>query len=60
VAGLVAGSAVLENVLPLGETGQLISGGTLPVANLCVGLEVTGGVALILSEFLDQALLVHK
>jgi multicomponent Na+:H+ antiporter subunit B len=59
VAGLVAGSAVLQNVLPLGETGQLISGGTLPVANLCVGLEVTGGVALILSEFLDQALLGH-
>ena len=32
----------------------------MPVANLCVGLEVAGGVALILSEFLDQALLVHR
>jgi multicomponent Na+:H+ antiporter subunit B len=60
VAGLIAGSAVLYNFLPLGETGQLLSAGTLPVANLCVGLEVTGGVALILSEFLDQALLVHR
>jgi multicomponent Na+:H+ antiporter subunit B len=60
VAGLIAGSAVLQNVLPLGETGQLLSGGTLPVANLCVGLEVAGGVTLILSEFLDQALLVHR
>jgi multicomponent Na+:H+ antiporter subunit B len=60
VGGLIAGSAVLYNFLPLGETGQLLSAGTLPVANLCVGLEVTGGVALILSEFLDQALLVHQ
>jgi multicomponent Na+:H+ antiporter subunit B len=59
-AGLVFASAVLENFLPLGQVGQLLSGGTLPVANLCVGLEVTGGVALILSEFLDQALLVHR
>jgi multicomponent Na+:H+ antiporter subunit B len=58
--GLVLASAVLENFLPLGQVGQLVSGGTLPAANLCVGLEVTGGVALILSEFLDQALLVHK
>jgi multicomponent Na+:H+ antiporter subunit B len=60
VAGLIAGGAVLYNFLPLGETGQLLSAGTLPVANLCVGLEVAGGVTLILSEFLDQALLVRR
>lgn len=60
VAGLIAASAVLENFLPLGQTGQLLSGGTLPIANLCVGLEVTGGIALILSEFLDQSLLVRR
>jgi multicomponent Na+:H+ antiporter subunit B len=60
VGGLIAGGAALYNFLPYGQTGQLLSAGTLPVANLCVGLEVTGGIALILSEFLDQALLVHR
>jgi multicomponent Na+:H+ antiporter subunit B len=58
--GLVWGSAALQNVLGLGSTGELFSSGTIPIANLAVGLEVVGGVALILSEFVDQALLVRR
>jgi multicomponent Na+:H+ antiporter subunit B len=59
-AGLVWGAAALQNVIPLGTPKALLSGGTIPIANLAVGLEVAGGVALVLSEFVDQALLVRR
>jgi multicomponent Na+:H+ antiporter subunit B len=54
LAGLCLGGAFLENVLPLGETGSLISAGTIPFINLFVGLEVTAGFALLFSEFLEE------
>ena len=38
-------------------TGSLLSGGTVPVLSVAVGVEVTAGVTLILPEFLDQMLL---
>jgi multicomponent Na+:H+ antiporter subunit B len=57
LAGLVFGVAVMDNVLPLGTTGSLLSGGTVPILSIAVGVEVTAGVTLILSEFVDQMLL---
>jgi multicomponent Na+:H+ antiporter subunit B len=60
LAGLVAGGVALENVLGLGTTGMLVSGGTIPLGNVVVGLEVAGATALVLSEFLDQALLERR
>jgi multicomponent Na+:H+ antiporter subunit B len=57
LAGLVFGVAVMDNVLPFGTTGSLLSGGTVPVLSIAVGVEVTAGVTLILSEFVDQMLL---
>jgi len=57
LAGLVFGVAVMDNVLPYGTTGSLLSGGTVPVLSVAVGVEVTAGVTLILSEFVDQMLL---
>jgi multicomponent Na+:H+ antiporter subunit B len=60
VAGLVAGSTFLANFLPLGTTGQLLSGGTIPLLNLAVGLEVAAALLLIVSEFLEQTLLVRS
>jgi multicomponent Na+:H+ antiporter subunit B len=57
VAGLVFGVAAMANFLPLGELSSLLSGGTIPVLSVSVGVEVTGAIALILTEFLDQALL---
>jgi multicomponent Na+:H+ antiporter subunit B len=59
LAGLVFGVAVMDNVLPLGTTGSLLSGGTVPVLSIAVGVEVTAAVTLILSEFVDQMLLRH-
>jgi multicomponent Na+:H+ antiporter subunit B len=57
VAGLVFGVAAMDNVLPAGTTGSLLSGGTVPVLSVAVGVEVTAGVTLILSELVDQMML---
>ena len=57
IAGLVFGVAVMDNVLPLGTTGSLLSGGTVPVLSVAVGVEVTAAVTLILSELVDQMML---
>lgn len=54
VGGLVAGGAFLENFLPLGRRGNLLSAGTIPVINLAVGIEVAAGFALLFREFLKQ------
>jgi multicomponent Na+:H+ antiporter subunit B len=57
IGGLVFAVVAMENFLPFGTQGQLLSGGTIPVLNVAVGVEVAGAVTLILTEFLDQALL---
>jgi multicomponent Na+:H+ antiporter subunit B len=56
VGGLLAGAAFLHDFLPLGTSG-LLTGGTIPVANVSVGIAVGGGVITVLSELLDQRLL---
>jgi multicomponent Na+:H+ antiporter subunit B len=57
IGGAVFGVAVMDNVLPFGTAGSLLSGGTVPVLSIAVGLEVTGAVTLILSELADQMLM---
>jgi multicomponent Na+:H+ antiporter subunit B len=57
LAGLIAAGTLLKNFLALGTSGMLLSAGTIPVGNITVGLEVAGAVALVFSEFLEQALL---
>lgn len=54
LGGLVLGGSFLENVLPLGRTGSLLSAGTVPLINLFVGLEVTAGFAMLFAEFLEE------
>ena len=56
--GLVASGAFLANALPFGVAGTLLSAGTIPVINLAVGLEVAAGFTLLLSEFLEQTLVL--
>ena len=51
LACLLAGGAFLENVLPLGKTGALLSAGTIPLINLSVGLEVAAGFSLLSRNF---------
>lgn len=43
--GLLAGGAYLANVVGLGHSGNLISGGTIAILNVVVGVEVAGGFA---------------
>jgi multicomponent Na+:H+ antiporter subunit B len=57
LGGLVFGAAVMDNFLPIGTTGSLLSGGTVPLLSVGVGVEVTAGITLITSELLDQMLL---
>lgn len=56
LAGLVATGAFLANVVPLGSFGQLLSGGTVPVLNVAVGLAVGSGCVVLLASFLEQAI----
>ncbi len=60
ISGLVFGGAFFENVLPLGSMGKLLSAGTIPLASCAVGLAVSGGFALMVSEFLQQTLVVRS
>ena len=47
----------MYNFLPLGTPGNLLSAGMIPLLNVAVGFEVAGAFTLVMSEFLDQALL---
>jgi multicomponent Na+:H+ antiporter subunit B len=53
-AGLVAGSAFLDNVLPFGTAGTLASGGTIPLLNLAVALEVAAAFVLLFTELAEE------
>ncbi|MFF7230988.1 MnhB domain-containing protein [Streptomyces sioyaensis] len=54
-AALVTGAAFLTNFLPYGTFNTLSSGGTVPVLNAAIGVEVACGVVVLLARFLDQA-----
>ena len=60
LATLATGAAFLQNVLPLGSLGTLLSAGTIPVINAGVGVEVTAAVIVVLGEFLRQALEIRQ
>ena len=60
LGGLILASAFLENFLPSGTPGNLISGGVIPLFNISVGLEVMGATLVILGELLDQKFLGHE
>lgn len=59
LVGMLAGAAYLANVVGLGHAGNLISGGTIPILNAVVGLEVAGGFALLVRQFLDQTAVIR-
>jgi multicomponent Na+:H+ antiporter subunit B len=56
IGAMVSGAAFLENVLPLGQAGSLLSGGTILPVGASVGLEVAGAFVLLLRAFLEEAL----
>ncbi|MGP9022734.1 hydrogen gas-evolving membrane-bound hydrogenase subunit E [Streptomyces sp. BR1] len=61
VAGLIGGSSFLANtILPHGTFNALASGGTVPLLNAAVGMEVGCAVVVLLARFLDQAVEIEK
>lgn len=59
LGALAAGSAYLADVLPLGShPGAVNSSGTIALISLFVGIEVSTAFLLIVSELLEQTLLV--
>jgi multicomponent Na+:H+ antiporter subunit B len=56
VAGMAAGGLFLQNVAPLGTTGNVLSGGTIALIDLAVGLEVAAAFVLLLYAFLEETL----
>ncbi|MFE1878206.1 MnhB domain-containing protein [Streptomyces diastatochromogenes] len=61
LAGLLAGTAFLANtLLPYGTFNTLSSGGTVPLLNAAVGMEVASAVVLLLASFLDQAVEIEE
>ena len=60
LAGLALGAAFLDNVVPLGRTGDLWSSGTILLLNVAVGLEVAAAFVLMSDEFLEQTLMVRR
>jgi multicomponent Na+:H+ antiporter subunit B len=51
---LAAGGAFLQNMLPLGTVGSITVGGTIPLINFLVGVEVAAGFAVLFLEFFKE------
>ena len=59
-AALLTGAAYLTNTLPHGTLNTMSSGGTVPLLNAAVGMEVAAGVVVLLASFLDQAVEIEE
>jgi multicomponent Na+:H+ antiporter subunit B len=59
IAGVATGVGFLANVLPTGTWGALLSGGTVPLLSIAIGIEVASGVIVLLTKFLEQALRIE-
>jgi multicomponent Na+:H+ antiporter subunit B len=54
ILSLVLGGVFLQNVLPLGKTGSLTSGGIVVLIDIAVGMEVASGFILMLIAYLEE------
>jgi len=53
-ACVALGGSFLQNLLPLGQSASITGGGTVVFIDLGVGLEVSGGIVLILLVYLEE------
>lgn len=61
LAGVLAGTAFLANtLLPYGTFNTLSSGGTVPLLNAAIGMEVASAVVVLLARFLEQAVEIEE
>ncbi len=56
LAGMALGGRFLQNVLPLGRVGDVLSSGTIALLDVAVGLEVSTGFVILIHSFLEQTL----
>ena len=52
--GVAVGGAFLQNTLPVGQSVSVTSGGMVPLIDLGVGIEVGGGISLVLLAYLEE------
>ncbi|HEY3529380.1 MAG TPA: MnhB domain-containing protein [Nocardioides sp.] len=57
--GLASTGAFLGDFLPQGALGQIVSTGTVQVLSGVVGVEVVGGMVVLLSRFFEQEITVQ-
>lgn len=61
LASVLAGAAFLANtLLPYGTFNTLASGGSVPLLNAFIGIEVACAVVVLLALFLDQAVEIEE
>ncbi|KUJ38681.1 MnhB domain-containing protein [Streptomyces sp. NPDC093228] len=61
LAAVLGGTAFLANtLLPYGTFNTLASGGTVPLLNAAIGMEVACAVVVLLARFLDQAVEIEE
>jgi multicomponent Na+:H+ antiporter subunit B len=54
LVSLALGGVYLQNNLPLGQLGSILSGGLIPILNAGVGLAVAAGFCSVAREFLEE------
>jgi len=59
LAALVAGQSFLDNLLGNGETGTLVSGGSISILNWAVAIEVAAANLVLYTEFLESYVVPH-
>lgn len=57
---LLSGYHYMRNIFPLGDAGELLSTGTLPMLNTAVGIEVASAFLLLIAAFLRQVLVIRR
>ncbi len=60
LVSLVFGLHYLANFIPLGQTGDVFSGGTIWVISTLTGIEVAAGFVVLMISFFRQALVYRK
>lgn len=60
IVGLAASGAFLADFLPQGMFGQILSTGTVQVLSGVVGVEVVGGMVVLLAGFFDQEITMRR
>ena len=54
IAPVFAALPLLTNILPLGETGDVFSSGTIALISACVGVEVTAAFLVTMYSYLEE------